>query len=289
MATARDLADRHIVITGANTGIGAETARALAVRGAHLTLIGRSRAKTQAILDELTATSGQPVEFVEVDLGDLASVRAGATALAERGGPLHVLINNAGLAGPRGVTKDGFELAFGTNHLGHVLLTTLLLPRLRATGGARIVNVSSRSHYQAKGLDWEAVRQPTRSVTGMAEYAVSKLANVLFTKELARRLPPAEVAAYALHPGVIASDIWGRRMPRPLAWLITRFMKSTADGAKTSIHCATAPELAGVSGRYYDDCRERRPSRLADDAELAAELWRRSEAWVAAAADTSTR
>jgi retinol dehydrogenase-12 len=162
------------------------------------------------------------------------------------------------------------------------LLTTALLPRLRATGGARIVNVSSRSHYQAKGIDWEALRQPTKSVTGMAEYAVSKLANVLFTKELARRLPPAEVSAYALHPGVIASDIWGRRMPRPLAWLITRFMKSTADGALTSIHCATATELAGVSGRYYDDRRERRPSRLADDAELAAELWRRSEAWTQA-------
>lgn len=288
MATARDLIDRHIVITGANTGIGAATARALAVRGATLTLVGRSRAKTQPILDELAATSGRAVEFVELDLGDLASVRAGAAELAARPGPIHVLLNNAGLAGVRGQTKDGFELAFGTNHLGHFLLTTLVLPRLHAAGGgARIVNVSSQSHYQAKGIDWDAVRSPTRSVTAMHEYAVSKLANVLFTKELARRLPADQIAAYALHPGVIASDIWSRRIPRPLAWLATRFMKSTEDGARTSIHCATAAELAGVSGRYYDDCKERRPNRAADDVELAAELWRRSEAWTAA--DTTAK
>ena len=283
MATDRDLTDRHYVITGANTGIGKETARALAARGARLTLACRSASKTQPVIDELRrATGNEQIGFVALDLADLASVRACADELLRRGGPLHALINNAGLAGPRGVTKDGFELTFGTNHLGHFLLTNRVLPLLEATPGARIVNVSSASHYQAKGIDWEALRQPTKSVTGMAEYAVSKLANVLFTKELARRLPPAEVSAYALHPGVIASDIWGRRMPRPLAWLITRFMKSTADGALTSIHCATATELAGVSGRYYDDRRERRPSRLADDAELAAELWRRSEAWTQA-------
>ena len=142
---------------------------------------------------------------------------------------------------------------------------------------ARIVHVARASHYQAKRLDWDALRKPTASVTGMQEYAVSKLANVLFTKELARRYPA--IGAHALHPGVIASDIWSRRIPRPFAWLMTRFMKSTADGARTSIYCATAPGL--TSGRYYTDEQEKRPSRLADDAALAAELWQRSEAWVA--------
>ncbi|MEZ4400456.1 MAG: SDR family oxidoreductase [Kofleriaceae bacterium] len=279
----QDLHDRHIVITGANTGIGKETARALAARGARLTLACRTEAKTRPVIDELIkATGNERITFIGLDLGDLAAVRACADQLVARGEPIHVLINNAGLAGPRGLTKDGFELAFGTNHLGHFLFTTRLMPLIVDNPGARIVNVASASHYQAKGIDWDAVRQRTRSTTGMAEYAVSKLANVLFTAELARRYTPAQVCAYALHPGVIASDIWGRRMPRPLAWLITRFMKSTADGARTSIYCAASPAVAGVSGRYYTDEQERRPSRVATDAALAAELWQRSVAWTQA-------
>lgn len=283
MATDRDLTDRHYVITGANTGIGKETARALAARGARLTLACRSESKTQPVIDELRrATGNDQIGFVALDLADLTSVRACADELIRRGGPLHALVNNAGLAGPRGVTKDGFELTFGTNHLGHFLLTTKLLPLLEATPGARIVNVSSASHYQAKRIDWDALRKPTASVTAMQEYAVSKLANVLFTKELAKRVPSTKVCAYALHPGVIASDIWSRRIPRPIAWLMTRFMKSTEDGALTTIYCTTAPELAGVSGHYYSDRKDKRPSKLADDAALAAELWKRSEAWTAA-------
>ncbi len=275
-----DLADRHVVITGANTGIGKETARALARRGARITMLGRSEAKTRPVIDELARDAGHDrFGFVALDLGELASVRACAAELVRRGDAIDVLINNAGLAGPRGLTKDGFELAFGTNHLGHFLLTRELLPLLAAGKAARVVNVASASHYQAKGIDWDALRRPTSSVTGMAEYAVSKLCNVLFTAELARRQPALGV--HALHPGVIASDIWSRRIPRPVAWLMTRFMKSTVDGARTSIYCATSPDLAGISGRYYTDAKEKRPSRLAQDLTLAAELWRRSEAWVA--------
>jgi len=280
MTTTKDLAGKRYVITGANTGIGKETVRALAARGARITLAGRSEAKTQPVIDELRkATGNDALDFVALDLGDLASVRTCTDQLIKRGGPIDGLINNAGLAGPRGLTKDGFELAFGTNHLGHFLLTTRLLPMLEATPHARIVNVASASHYSAKAIDWDALREPTRTVTGMPEYAVSKLANVLFTKELARRLSPDKVTTYALHPGVIASDIWGRRMPRPLAWLVTRFMKSTEQGALTSIYCAASPAVAQATGRYYDSCKEKRPSRLADDAGLAAELWTRSEAW----------
>jgi NAD(P)-dependent dehydrogenase (short-subunit alcohol dehydrogenase family) len=163
------------------------------------------------------------------------------------------------------------------NHLGHFLLTELLIERLAATAPARIVNVSSGSHYQAKAIDYEAVRKPTKSVTGLPEYAVSKLCNVLFTQELARRHEPSSVSAYALHPGVIASDAW-RRMPFPVRSLMKLFMKSTDEGAKTSLYCATSADVAGTSGRYYDACKEKAPSELATP-ELAAELWERSAAW----------
>ena len=276
----RTLSDRTYVVTGANTGIGKETVRALAARGARVVLANRSAEKTKPVIEELArATDNDRLESLVIDLGDLASVRRAAAELLARDLPIHCLINNAGLAGVRGLTKDGFELAFGTNHLGHFLFTNLLLARIRASGPARIVNVSSQSHYRAKGIDWEALRKPTRSTTGMAEYEVSKLANVLFTSELARRVPASEVTTYSLHPGVIASDIWQRRVPRFLAAIPKLFMKSTTEGAKTTIHCATSPDVAGENGRYYTDSKEKRPSRLAQDDALAAELWKRSEEW----------
>jgi retinol dehydrogenase-12 len=272
---------RRYIVTGANTGIGKVTALELARAGAQVDLACRSAAKTAPVVDEIKRVTGNDaVRFYPIDLTDLGSVRACADALLAEPTPIHTLINNAGMAGLRGQTAAGFELAFAANHLGHYLLTRLLLPRLTAAAPARVVNVSSRSHYQAKGIDWAALRQPSKSYTGMTEYAVSKLCNVLFTKELARRTEGTGVTTYALHPGVIASDIWGRRMPRPLAWLATRFMITTEQGALTTLHCATALELAGASGRYYDDRKEKRPSRLADDAALATELWTRSAEWV---------
>jgi len=272
---------RRYIVTGANTGIGKVTALELARAGAQVDLACRSAAKTAPVVDEIKRVTGNDaVRFYPIDLTDLGSVRACADALLAEPTPIHTLINNAGMAGLRGQTAAGFELAFAANHLGHYLLTRLLLPRLTAAAPARVVNVSSRSHYQAKGIDWAALRQPSKSYTGMTEYAVSKLCNVLFTKELARRTEGTGVTTYALHPGVIASDIWGRRMPRPLAWLATRFMITTEQGALTTLHCATALELAGASGRYYDDRKEKRPSRLADDAALATELWARSAEWV---------
>jgi len=279
-----ELQGKVFIVTGATSGIGKVTALDLARRGAHVVLACRSADKTAAVIDEIKRETGnQEVDFLALDLGSLDSVRAAARAFLDRGLPLHGLINNAGLASTRGQTEDGFELAFGTNHLGHFLFTTLLLDKLKASAPARIVNVASASHYSAKGIDWNALEQPTRSLTGLTEYEVSKLANVLFTAELARRLEGTGVTTYALHPGVVATNVW-RRMPRIVSWLPKLFMKSSEDGARTQIWCATAPELADQSGRYYDGCKEKRPSRLARDAELAAELWRRSEAWTAAAA-----
>jgi NAD(P)-dependent dehydrogenase (short-subunit alcohol dehydrogenase family) len=195
------------------------------------------------------------------------------------GEPLHVLINNAGVAGRRGLTKDGFELLFGVNHLGHFALTTELLECLAASQ-ARVVNVASDAHLQAPGIDFDRLRRPARTIAAMREYAVSKLCNVVFTQELARRLAGTGVTAYALHPGVVASDIW-RRVPWPVRPLLTRRMLTIDEGAATSLYCATAPELAQVSGRYYENCAEREPSQVATP-ELGERLWRHSEEWVTA-------
>jgi len=274
------LEGQTFLVTGSNTGIGRATAEALGRRGAKVLLACRSEEKTRPVLDAIRAAGGD-AEFLALDLADLVSVRRCAEAVLARDLPLHGLINNAGLAGLRGQTKQGFELTFGTNHLGHFLLTTLLLPRVRAVSG-RIVNVSSKAHYDARSIDWAALRERTRSVTGLPEYAVSKLCNVLFTKELARGKAGDGVHSYALHPGVIASDAW-RQVPQPFRWLLKLGMPSTAEGARTSLYCATSPDVGAADGLYYDSCKEKRPSRLAEDAELAAKLWRQSEEWVAAA------
>ncbi len=274
----QDLAGRTFLVTGANSGIGQITATRLAERGAQVFLGCRDGAKGEAIAAPLRA-AGAKVEVLPFDLADLASVRQAAATFVARGLPLHGLINNAGLAGTRALTRDGFELTFGVNHLGHFLLTRLLETRLREGAPARVVNLSSQAHRRAKGIDFAALREPARSRTALYEYAVSKLANVLFTRELARRWAGSGVTAYAVHPGVVATGIW-RRLPGPLRWLVTRFMITPEEGARTTIFCATAPELASVSGRYYDRQRESTPSRVAQDDALAARLWNESEKMV---------
>jgi NAD(P)-dependent dehydrogenase (short-subunit alcohol dehydrogenase family) len=279
-AIAGELSGRTFLVTGANTGIGLATATGLADRGGRVFVACRSAEKGRAAVAGISAGTGNnAVVFLPLDLADLASVRACADEFLARGEPLHVLINNAGVAGTRGLSKDGFELAFGVNHLGHFALTTALLDCLAAGAPARVVTVSSDAHYQAPGIDFEAVRRPTASRTGLREYAVSKLSNVLFSQELARRAQGRGVTTYALHPGVVASDIW-RRVPWPVRPLMKLRMLSTEQGAATSLYCATSPELAGVSGRFYADCRERAANAVATP-KLAGALWERSEAWTA--------
>lgn len=275
-----DLRDRVFLITGANTGIGRATADALAARGATLYVACRSADKAFAVATEIGAAHADArIEPLVVDLGDLDSVHACAAAFLATGAPLHGLINNAGLSGSRGLTASGFELAFGTNHIGPFLLTALLLDRLRESAPARIVNVASAAHLGAPGIDFDAVRRPTRSRTGFSEYGVSKLANVLHAQELARRLDGTGVTTYALHPGVIASDIW-RRVPWPIRPLIKLRMRSPQEGALTSLHCATSPDAARESGLYYQDAKPR-PAGRAATPQLGAELWERSAAWTA--------
>jgi retinol dehydrogenase-12 len=277
-----DLCGKVFLVTGASTGIGRVTAEELARRGGHVILAGRSEARTGPVVEAIRrSTSNAKVEFLHVDLSDLGSVRGAAAAFLSRGLPLHVLVNNAGLAGVRGLTPGGFELTFGTNHLGPFLLTLLLLDRLKESPHSRIVNVASRAHYRARSIDWDAQLRPAVSTGGLDEYSVSKLANVLFTKELARRLAGSGVTTFALHPGVVATDIW-RELPWGLRHLAKLFMISPEEGARTTVHCATAPLTALESGAYYDSCKPVRPSRAADDPALASELWRRSVAWTGA-------
>ena len=274
---AQDLTGRVALVTGANTGIGRITARELARRGAEVFLATRSLARTQPALDEIAQLTGRPgAHWLELDLADFASVRACAQRFLASGRPLHLLVNNAGLGGQRGLSRDGLELTFGVNHMGHFLLTQLLRERLVASAPARVVTVASRAHQWAPGLDWAELRRPTRSLTGIREYMVSKLANVLFSAELGRQLAGSGVSSYAVHPGVVDTEIW-RQVPRLLRPLLKlRGLRDPEQGAQTTLYCALqAPQ--GETGCYYADSALKTPSKLAQDQRLAAELWRFSE------------
>ena len=272
------MGERTVVVTGANTGIGLATASALAGRGWRVWVACRSERKGAAAVASIKAATGNDAVFLlMLDLADLSSVRDCAKSFLEPYEPLHVLVNNAGVGGRRGLTKQGFELMFGVNHLGHFLLTQLLLERLVSSAPSRVVTVSSDAHYNARGVDFEAVRRPARGITGLDEYAVSKLCNVLFSQELARRTEGTGVHSYALHPGVVASDIW-RRVPWPVRPIVTRNMLSVSKGAQTSLYCATSASVAADSGLFYDKCAVRAASPVATP-ELGRALWERSEAW----------
>ena len=276
-----DLAGRTFLVTGGNTGIGYATVAGLAGRGARVYVAARSQDKGQrAVASIVAATGNEGVSYLPLDLTDLGSVRACAERFRALGEPLHVLVNNAGVAGQRGLTRDGFELAFGVNHVGHFALTAALLGVLEASAPARVVTVASDAHYQSRAVDFEAARRPTATVTGLREYAMSKLCNVLFRAELARRTAGRGITTYSLHPGVVASDIW-RRVPWPVRPLMKLRMISPEQGAQTTLYCATSPEVADSTGRYYERCAERTPSDRVTPG-LARELWERTEAWAAA-------
>ena len=276
--------ERVALITGANIGIGRVTALRLAQAGFTVFLAGRSAQRTQAVIDEIHATTktSNKAFFLPLQLDDLNSVRECAALFLARQLPLHLLVNNAGLAGNKGQTRQGFEMAFGVNHLGHFLLTQLLLDTLKASAPAKVVTVASRAHLMAyQGLDWPALQQATRSLTGTREYGVSKLANILFSAHLAKELAGTGVSTYSLHPGVVDTEVW-RELPgflRPLLRL--RGLLTPEEGAQTTLYCALqAP--ASESGLYYDKSRIKTPSRIAQDAQLAEQLWHQSLQWVKA-------
>jgi len=278
------------LITGANSGIGAATARELALQGYHVFLACRHQAKADPLIrDILSLTQNKAkVEFIELDLADLDSVKRCADTFLARNLPLHLLIANAGLAGQKGMTASGFELCFGVCHVGHFLLVKLLTPVLITSAPARVVVVASKAHRHVKGIDFHAISKPTQSMGGLREYSVAKLANILFVKELARRLYGTGVTAYAVHPGVVATNVW-RSLPSPLTKLVGHWMLTPEQGAATTLHCATHPALGAETGMYYDTCKVSPSSSAAQNIALASELWRQSEAWVSHMTTTSIR
>jgi len=281
------LSGRSFLVTGANSGIGRAMAEALAAGGGRVILAGRSEERMRPVLERIRRRDpAATVEFLRLDLADLASVRRAAAAVLADGRPLDVLVNNAGVAGTNALSRDGFDLTYATNHIGPFLLTTLIRPVLVQSAQGRIVNVSSAAHLQAPPIDWSLLQRRTSSRrSGFQDYAVTKLMNVLHAKELARRLSGTRVTTYALHPGGVASNIW-RALPRPIQWGLKLFLLSNEAGARTQLYCATAPELATVSGRYYDKSREAPCNPLADDPALAGELWTRTESAIASAGDS---
>jgi retinol dehydrogenase 12 len=270
-------------VTGANSGIGRALVEALAARGATIILATRSEERTKPVLSELrTRYPAARMQWVHLDVSDLGAVRRVAQSFLATRQAIDVLVNNAGIAGTRRLSADGFDITYATNHIGPFLLTNLLLPRLKEAPQGRIVNVASNAHFVAKQMNWAGLErrtEPKRS--GFKDYAQTKLMNVLHAKELARRLSGTRVTTYSLHPGAVASNIW-RSVPWPVQPLIKLFMVSNEAGAETPLYCATAPELATATGRYYYKSREAKTSPLAQDARLASELWERTEALVSA-------
>jgi NAD(P)-dependent dehydrogenase (short-subunit alcohol dehydrogenase family) len=257
------------LVTGGNTGIGKATVRGLARLGATVLLASRDRARGEAARAEI----GGAVEVLDLDLASLASVRRAAAEVRARG-RLDVLVCNAGVwTRRRSTTRDGFELTFGVNHLGHFLLVQELVDLLRASAPSRVVVVSSNEHYRGE-MVWGDLMFERRAYRGPTAYRQSKLANLLFTAALARRLEGSGVIANALHPGVVTTEL-AREYPRAIMKLVDLFLVSPEEGARTSLHLASAP--VAVSGRYFVRCREKRPSARALDQADQERLWRLSE------------
>ncbi|MBZ3890176.1 Retinol dehydrogenase 12 [Sciurus carolinensis] len=250
--TNTQLPGKVVVITGANTGIGKETARELARRGARVYIACRDVLKGESAASDIRAdTKNSQVLVRKLDLSDTKSIRAFAEGFLAEEKQLHILINNAGvMLCPYSKTADGFETHLGVNHLGHFLLTHLLLGRLKESAPARVVNLSSVVHHVGK-IRFHDLQGEKRYCGGLA-YCHSKLANVLFTRELAKRLQGTGVTTYAVHPGVVSSELVRHSFLLCLFWrLFSPFVKTTREGAQTSLHCALAEGLEPLSGKYF--------------------------------------
>ncbi|NUM55405.1 MAG: SDR family oxidoreductase [Candidatus Hydrogenedentes bacterium] len=271
---------KTVLVTGASSGIGRATAQGLAELRAQVILVCRDRRKGEETIAGIARTvPGASLDLVIADFASLDDVRRAADDVLSRFRDLHVLINNAAtIPGARTLSRDGIEMQFAVNHLAPFLLTNLLLSRLKACAPARIVFVSSDMHFGAK-LDFDDL-QSERSYAAMRVYGKTKLANVLVTNELARRLEGTGVTVNALHPGVVATGI-ANNLAFPLnrlAKVAGLFWLSPRDGARTPIYLASSQEVSGVSGKYFEKCRERAPSPASHDVETARRLWRVSAA-----------
>lgn len=283
------------LVTGASNGVGLETAVGLAKLGATVVMTARNEAKGKAALADVISRSGsENVDLMMVDFASMASVRKFADEFRSKYDRLEVLVNNAGAVNmSRSETEDGFETTFGVNHLGYFLLTNLLLDVIEASAPARIVNVSSRAHARAT-MDFDDLNAE-KSYRGFTVYGRSKLANVLFTYELARRLEGTGVTANCLHPGVVRSGFgqnenngWLGIFFKTFYTISGPFSKSNAEGAATSIYLASSVEVEGVTGKYFADSREVPSSPASHDVEAQKRLWEISEEMVGLAPSMSS-
>jgi len=269
---------QHILITGGNAGIGKATAEALAALGNTVIIACRKISQGDLVAKEITKTTANSEVFsIQCDLSSFDSIRACSETFKDQFGKLDILINNAGtITDTLQFTQDGFELQFGVNHLGHFLLTNELLPLLHTSQDPRIINVSSNAHYKGKiNLNTFRGEIGHKKYKGMAAYSQSKLANVLFTKELARRYP--SICSHSLHPGVVRTNIASKN-DNNVIWkfiwnMFKPIMLSKENGAKTSVYLATSQEAIKSNGKYFHKQKETKPSALADDINLAKELW----------------
>ncbi len=283
---------KTVVVTGCNTGIGKETVVDLCGRGARVIMACRSQKRMEEAAAEVRARtqgSGGTVALYILDLSDMKSIRDCAKQILEKEDRIDILINNAGvMMCPFGKTKDGLEMQMGTNHFGHFLFTNLLLDKIKASAPSRIVTVASRAHIDfVKDMILEDLNYEHKPYSRVEAYGQSKLANILFTRELARRLEGTGVTCYSLHPGVVFTEI-ARHVEESyipfkdflktiLFPVISYFLKSPKEGSQTTIHCAVEPTLNNESGKYYADCAESQPTKYAQDDVMAKKLWDLSE------------
>lgn len=277
------LKEKHIVITGATSGIGKASALALAKSGARITIVARNQQKAESTLAEIKEVSSRDDHrFVLADFGSLASVRSAGEEILNWGDNIDVLLNNAGIASSvYRETQDGYEELFAVNHLAPFLLTGILLPLLRKEGG-RIVNVAAMAYGIVKGMNFDDLPKSQNFEPNNA-YAYSKLANVLFTKELAKRLKSTGITCNTLHPGAVATTLGSK----DTGWLLTIMstlikylpflFKTPEQGAKTSIYLSESDEVANLTGKYFVDCKQVKLKPVGEDMEAAKRLWTLSE------------
>lgn len=267
--------NKSVLVTGATAGIGLVTARELARKGAHVTIVGRSPEKCAQVAEQIkTATDNPNVETIVADLSSREEVHRAAYEFKKRHTRLDVLVNNAGgVFMSREISKDGIEMTFALNHLNYFLLTHLLLDVLKASAPARVINVSSDAHRGGK-VNFDDI-QYKKGYSGFAAYSQSKLCNILFTYELARRLEGTGVTVNALHPGFVSSEFGKNNgfMMRLILKILTPVAKNTNDGASTSIYLASSREVDGISGKYFVDAREVPSDPATYDTGVAEKLW----------------
>ena len=275
----QSLQGKVILLTGANSGIGKETALALSRMGASLVLICRNESKGKETMREIEKRTGnRSVELIVADLLLQEEVRKVASNFLSNHLRLDVLINNAGTNFPSyGETKDGVERTMAVNYFAPFLLTNLLLDVLIRSGPSRVVNVSSVGHFRGRIELENLTRDKRMGASGLGAYGRSKLALVLFTYELARRLKGKTVTANCLHPGAVRTNIWNHAgAVTPISRLMSLFMKGAEEGARTSIYLASSPEVEGVSGKYFEDCKQTSSSKESYNESLASKLWEAS-------------